>query len=100
MLKKEWDAVTANGILGAGCYYDLFAFRNERFPFGAELMGDSIYEDLSFIPMYLAEKNDWLPVYSAFGGLGIYKRASIIHFSYEGHVTNDLRKDYKNMTLL
>ena len=93
---KDWDCVTANGIVSNGNYYDFYAFRNADFPFGPELLGESWWFEIGPRPFRL--KGDALiPVYSAFGGLAIYKRKSIINFSYYGYVTDDLKTYYETI---
>lgn len=72
---NRWDSVCSNGISNQkGEMYDMFAFRNEEFPwkpidnpekYWSEVVprGQKVY-DISL---------DLIPVYSCFGGLGIYK---------------------------
>lgn len=84
--EQEWDAVLANGS------YDLFAFRDPEFPIGFELLGDEYWTRLSEIYDRLSLQGAWRRVYSAFGGLGIYKRESIRGCRYSGVVTRDMEK--------
>jgi Cryptococcal mannosyltransferase 1/Glycosyl transferase family 2 len=81
--QQEWDAILANGM------YDLFAYRDEEFPIGAELMGEEYWNKINCIAPDL---QGWKRVYSAFGGLGIYKRDAIKNFRYSGLVTRDVEK--------
>lgn len=83
--QQEWDAIFANGM------YDLFAYRDEEFPIGAELMGEEYWSAIDRISVHL-DPSSWKKVYSAFGGLGIYKRDAIKDFRYSGFVTRDLEK--------
>ena len=94
---QEWDCVAANGLRGGDTYWDRYAYRSEKHPFGPELLGDEWWNKLSQTWFSLKEQQEWLPVYSAFGGLGIYKTATIIKFSYSGVVTPDLKKYYKRI---
>lgn len=94
----EWDCVSANGIINRSYYYDRYAFRNEEFPFGPELLGEWFWSNLSKTQFNLTQDN-WMPVYSAFGGLAIYKTASILPFSYSGTITEDLGNFYKQILL-
>jgi hypothetical protein len=80
--EQEWDAVFANGS------YDLFAFRDEEFPIGSELIGTDYWGYTSRLCIKL--QDHWKKVYSAFGGLGIYKRESLKGSRYSGVVTQDL----------
>ncbi len=86
-----WDAVFANGVHGRkGYYFDWYPFRDKERPFGAELLSDWWWHHLPkkfrFDP-----KSPWYPVYSAFGGLGIYKKSSIQNCRYTAFVTPDLQ---------
>jgi len=80
----EWDAVCANGS------YDLYAFRNEEYPLGAELLGKKYWSHVSEIDLRLSKEGDWKRVYSAFGGLAVYKRDAMKGCRYEGVVTPEL----------
>lgn len=80
----EWDAVCANGS------YDRYAFRNEEYPFGFELVGKELWKKALGVDLHLSETGEWKLVYSAFGGLGIYKRDAIRGCRYSGVVTNEL----------
>lgn len=84
--EQEWDAVLANGA------YDLFALRTPMFPIGFELIGMYYWDHLDEIRsrFNLDKEGPWVPVYSAFGGVGIYKRDAIKSCRYSGVVTKDL----------
>ncbi|MGC1879441.1 MAG: glycosyltransferase [Rhabdochlamydiaceae bacterium] len=86
--EQEWDGVLANGA------YDLFALRDTEFPIGFELIGEKYWAHLNQIRdrLSLDPNGPWRKVYSAFGGLGIYKRESIKGCRYSGVVTKDLEK--------
>lgn len=86
--EQEWDAVFANGA------YDLFAFRDPEFSIGFELIGDKYWKRLDELRsrFSLNPQGPWKKVYSAFGGLGIYKREALIGCRYSGVVTKDLEK--------
>lgn len=87
--KKEWDAVFAYGINKQRLYWDWLAFRDNIQPFGPELVGH--YEWYKAKEnLVLTESDDWYPVYSAFGGCGIYKKSSIKGCRYAATVTKDL----------
>lgn len=88
----EWDAITANGILANWRYADWYAFRDDDHPFGAELMGQKWWYVLGKWRRDSSLKitDPYLPVMSAFGGLAIYKRESVIGCSYSGLITPDL----------
>ncbi len=89
--EKEWDAVFAYGIDPPGTYWDWYAFRDQECPIGSELLGN----DWWYLPKQkrlLNKNDDWYPVLSAFGGCGIYKKASILGCYYSGLVSKDLGK--------
>ncbi len=87
---KEWDAVFANGILvNNGDFYDWYALRDTTWPLGPEVVGDDWWYGKQ---RSLDLNSDWYPVYSAFGGCGIYKRSSLKGCRYSALVTSDLEK--------
>jgi hypothetical protein len=87
--KIKWDCISANGInkifknekTSRLVYWDRYAFRNKRYPVGPEIVGASWWKDLQKEWFYLS-KTHLVPVYSAFGGLAIYKTSTILRFSY------------------
>lgn len=87
--QKKWDAVVAYGIAPNGCFWDWFALRDKIEPLGPELLGNDWYvpKQRSF-----SSTDEWYPVYSAFGGCGIYKKSSIIGCTYSAVVTSSLEK--------
>jgi hypothetical protein len=92
---REWDAVFAYGIDPQKTFWDWYALRDGRYPIGSELLGMDwwyMVKELS-----LSKSDDWYPVYSAFGGCGIYKKASIEGCSYSGVVTRDLEIHAKKL---
>jgi hypothetical protein len=91
---RDWDAVFAYGIAPDKRYWDWYAMRSEEYPFGVELLGETWYQmgAKRENSIYLTEKDDWLPVYSAFGGCGIYKKSSIKKCYYSGLITEDMER--------
>ncbi len=85
--KQEWDAVFAYGLSRIWQYWDWYAFRDYHQPFGPELIGHDWFAPKSWSR---SREDEWYPVYSAFGGLGIYKKASIKGCRYSGLVTKDM----------
>lgn len=85
---EDWDCVSANGLNGSQ-YYDRYAFRNHQFPFGPEIFSEDWWGEIRRCPLYYSG-DTWIPVYSAFGGLAIYRRSSLLGCSYVGYVTDDL----------
>lgn len=88
--EHDFDAVFSNGS------YDLFALRSEEFPAGCELLGEIFLKNLQeerqrFLNMgYFNWCNPWIKVYSAFGGIALYKIDSIRGCRYSGVVTKNL----------
>ncbi|MBM3201606.1 MAG: hypothetical protein FJZ56_04270 [Chlamydiae bacterium] len=84
----EWDGVFANGLLPDGRFYDLFAFRAKESPLGPEMLGKWWWDHKDWFS--IPKEHPWHPVYSAFNGLAIYKRASLKKSRYSGVVTHDV----------
>ncbi|HSX10227.1 MAG TPA: glycosyltransferase family A protein [Chlamydiales bacterium] len=84
--QQEWDAVFAYGG------YDLFALRTPEWPIGFELIGPPYFEKIEQLrkKFVLDRQGPWKKVYSAFGGIGIYKREALKGCRYSGVVTKDL----------
>lgn len=96
----DWDCISANGITESGMYYDRFAYRSREFPFGPELLDGDFWADLGPNDQgtwFTLTQNGWPQVYSAFGGLAIYKTATITQFTYSGTATKQLKKYYQNI---
>lgn len=91
----EWDCIAANGVLLNGKYWDYYSFRSQKFPLGPELLGDSWWHDLKRTK--LNTKANLIGVYSAFGGLAIYRRSVITNFTYSGSITEELTRDYRDI---
>lgn len=92
---QEWDAVFAYGVDPKGTYWDWYAFRDANYPIGSELLGmDWWYMDKK---LTLSQKDPWYPVYSAFGGCGIYKKSCIRECRYSALVTSDLEIHAKKL---
>lgn len=99
---EDWDAIAANGILlktalpfiKPGSYVDYYAFRDETYPLGPELLNSYwlILTDRGKDRRFtLLPSDPFYKVYSAFGGLAIYKRSSIKECKYSGSVTEDMK---------
>ena len=96
--KEAWDVVYANTPQK---YYDIYALRDERFCFGPEIIGELFWTQL---PQFkINPNNNLIPVYSAFGGLGIYKKEIFKDHRFYFKVNEYVKKQYslilKNNTI-
>jgi hypothetical protein len=83
--EQEWDAVFANGS------YDVFALRSPLFSVGVEHIGydswfSGLWMDVGRVLARELQKGKWLKVDSAFGGLALYKRQSLIGCHYHSQI--------------
>lgn len=86
--RSDWDAVFANGIDPSGRFWDWFALRDENYPLGVESLGDGwwhLYRPAHFL------RDEWHPVYSAFGGCGIYRRQALLGCQYSALLTPEVK---------
>ena len=90
--KEKWDVVFANNPTN---YYDMYAYRGENNLFGPEIIGEIFWTNM---PRFQIPKNDGLiPVYSAFGGLGIYKKEVFKTHRFDFVVNNTIQEVYKQI---
>jgi len=88
--KNEWDVIFANSFP----YYDYFALRRDPCQvFGPEIVGEQFWSNLS-------ENNytddQLIPVYSAFNGIGIYKKHLFKKYKYNFLVDESTKVFYRN----
>ena len=84
-------AFFANGLSGNMKYYDAYAYRDTQHPFGAELLGEEIFDfKYKSVIKQIPFDAQPIPVLSAFGGLGIYKSICIRGLRYSATPTQDL----------
>ena len=98
--KKEWDAIFANGLGcgGKGEYYDYYALRMKNFEFGPEILGEHWWNNLyTSKPQVIKSENELIPVYSAFAGIGIYKKEIFDKIDYTCTITEDVYNVYKKL---
>ena len=97
--KKEWDV-----ILPAATY-DLYALRAKKFVVNTDLVSWNFWCKLQTrigcLYSNFLKKNDWIQVESAFGGLAIFKKKSLIGIEYRGIIQPEyldyiLNKDCQN----
>lgn len=93
-IQIPWDCISANGIHNIhgkyGIYFDRYAFRDERFPLGPELLGNQWWDEIYKKTFDFKQGSALKKVYSAFGGIAIYKRESLKNCRYSGCITDDL----------
>ena len=96
--KQHWDVVYTNNPQK---YYDLYALRDERLCFGPEIIGELFWSQLPNFK--INPNNNLIPVYSAFGGLGIYKKEIFKDHRFYFKVNNYVKEMYlsllKNSTI-
>ncbi len=86
---SHWDVIFANSFE----YYDYYALRIEGFIFGPEIVGESFWN----LPNYSFQRNsECVPVYSAFNGIGIYKKDIFKKYSYDFEVNEHVKTFYRN----
>jgi hypothetical protein len=95
-IKQPWDCLAANSIkLGwkglHSAYYDRYAYRDKEFPLGPETIGSEFWRHLRKYPLIIEPDTGLKKVFSAFGGVAIYKRESLKGCEYCGYVTDDLK---------
>ena len=91
--KNEWDVVYANGVNKYdNKYYDMYALRNVDYSYGPELLGEYFWRSLK--PFLLVPNNDMISVYSAFGGIGIYKKSIFNKHKFDCIVNKDVQQFY------
>jgi len=89
--KNYWDIIYANGIY-CGSYYDLYALRTDNIPYGPEIIGEYFWNNMQ--QMTISDKSTLIPVYSAFGGMGIYKKEIFKKHRFDCIVNEDLELFY------
>jgi hypothetical protein len=93
--RTDWDACTANQKFA---YFDIWALRAHGWS-EVDWMAEynlliqlgmrskkALWKSLYSKMIRIDEKSDWIPVDSAFGGLGIYKFRSIRGLRYQGEI--------------
>ena len=88
--KEKWDAIFANSIY----YYDYFALRKDGFLYGPDIIGETFWHNL---PKTQYATSELIPVYSAFNGIGIYKKDIFKKYRYDFYVNDDVKQFYRNL---
>lgn len=94
--RDDWDAVFAYGISPEHGYWDWLAFRDHKEPFGPELVGHNTWY-VKKENLVLAPDAPWYPVYSAFGGFGLYRKEALRGQRYSALVTPDIDRVSKQI---
>ncbi len=95
---RDWDAICANGVYSMSdpFYWDRYAFRSIEYPYGPEIIGDSWWwEDVNHRVYF--DGDDFVAVFSAFGGFAIYKTEAILKCRYSGVVIDELKMFYREI---
>lgn len=92
----KWDAVFAYGVDPRFIHWDWYAFRNQIGPLGPELLGDWWWKNMPR-QFFLRPSDPWAPVFSAFGGCGIYRKKAIKNCRYSAVVTKDLENSMRKI---
>jgi hypothetical protein len=93
--KSNWDIVYANGQNSGGGFYDRYAFRDSTHLFGPEITGEYFWNHLP--TLNFNKETKLIPVYSSFGGVGIYKKEIFKQIKYDCIVNSDMKKFYNNI---
>uniref|UniRef100_A0A6C0DIJ9 Glycosyltransferase 2-like domain-containing protein n=1 Tax=viral metagenome TaxID=1070528 RepID=A0A6C0DIJ9_9ZZZZ len=89
---EEWDVLFGNNM---GQYYDYYALRNKEHPFGPEIIGDNFWNNMKHF--HFPQNESLIPVYSAFNGIGIYKKELFKKFKYNFLVNNEVKQVYRKI---
>lgn len=87
--RENWDAIFANSPE----YYDYYALRTTVLPFGPEFIGETFWRNINQLKINSPEL---ISVYSAFNGIGIYKKELFETYKYDFMVNDVIKEFYKN----
>jgi hypothetical protein len=85
---NKWDAIFGY----SQPYYDFYALKTKSFIFGPEILGCEYWKLLNTINN---NNSELIPVFSAFNGIGIYKKIMLDNYSYNFEVDNSVKKFYR-----
>jgi len=94
---EGWDAIFANGINNNNEYYDYYALRMKNFEFGPEILGELWWNKVWNKEFVFKADNELVPIYSAFAGIGIYKKEIFDNIEYTCMITEDIYNFYKKL---
>jgi hypothetical protein len=87
---ENWDALFASSRQ----YYDFYALRSHHLLFGPEMIGQLFW---SSFPTVNFKSKKLVPVYSAFNGIGIYKKELLMKFDYHSIIDENVKKVYRSI---
>jgi hypothetical protein len=89
---NDYDALFANGLSQRKNYYDISAYYDMYYPFGLEMIDEKrvFSEKYKSLIQQIPTNAPRIPVFSAFGGIGIYKASCIRGLRYTGTITKDV----------
>jgi hypothetical protein len=97
-LPESAAAIFANGVDSTGRYYDLYELRTKDHPFGPELIGNRFWTSRRRrrnLARVIDPAESPIEVYSAFGGLAIYRGEALDGCRYSPYPTVELDSFYK-----
>lgn len=95
-IKDTWDVLYANGVDYSRSYYDFYALRMNEYAFGPEIVGDIFWKQNDRKKFTIKpSNNELIPVVSAFGGIGIFKKQIFQNFRYDCIVNDEVKKYYR-----
>ena len=86
---KGWDVMYANGLEN-NHYYDLYAIRHSSSLFGPEIIGETFWQTLK--PVNIKPHDKLIEIYSAFGGIGTFKKSIFKTESYDCIVNDKVKR--------
>lgn len=93
-------AVFSFGVNSVGKMYDLHPYRDNAFPFGPEIVGDEFFsipnQKRLFKHTNKLKTCQFHPVFSAFNGAALYRRALLQGCVYSAHPTKALDEYYRD----
>jgi len=94
--KNMWDVIYANGLHhNSHKYYDMYSYRDLYFLFGPELLHE-YYWNIEKEVNVLNEEG-LVPVFSAFGGIGIFKKSIFDNRNYQCVVNEHVKIFYRKI---
>jgi len=90
--KKYWDIIYANGIEQNKTYYDVYALRGLNTYLGPEIIGEEFWKNITYTEL---SGNQLIPVYSAFGGIGIFKKKIFKKYRYNFIINDNVKNFYR-----